>query len=66
MKRPKFGTTKVVFGAPMRALEDENTRRFSARIEEAVTELGDESLTDFWTARQRTARNQSTKLTGPE
>ena len=66
MKRPKVGTTKVVFGAPMRALEDENTRRFSTRIEAAVTELGDESLTDFWTARQRTARNQSTKLTGPE
>ena len=66
MKRPKIGTTKVVFGAPMRALENENTRRFSTRIEAEVTELGDESLTDFWTARKRSARNESTKLTGPE
>jgi 1-acyl-sn-glycerol-3-phosphate acyltransferase len=66
MKRPKAGTTKVVFGHPLRAGEDENTRRFSARIEAAVTALGDESLTDFWTARQRAARQESPRLTGPE
>ncbi|MFZ9425905.1 MAG: lysophospholipid acyltransferase family protein [Ilumatobacteraceae bacterium] len=66
MKRPKRGTTKVVFGRPMRADESENTRRFSARIEHAVTTLGDESLTDFWSSRQRSARQQSPKLTGPE
>ena len=66
MKRPKLGTTKVVFGQPLRALDEENTRRFSARIEAAVSELGDESLTDFWTARQRSARKENTKLTGPE
>ena len=66
MKRPKAGTTKVVFGHPLTANGDENTRRFSARIEAAVTALGDESLTDFWTARQRAARQQSPSLTGPE
>ncbi|MEN9803672.1 MAG: hypothetical protein RIS41_519 [Actinomycetota bacterium] len=66
MKRPKAGTTKVVFGHPLRADEGENTRRFSARIEAAVTALGDESLTDFWTARQRAARQESPRLTGPE
>lgn len=66
MKRPKVGTTKVVFGHPMRVLEGENTRRFSARIESAVTALGDESLTDYWTARQRAARQESPALTGPD
>jgi 1-acyl-sn-glycerol-3-phosphate acyltransferase len=30
----------VTFGAPLRALEDENIRRFGTRIEEAVAELG--------------------------
>lgn len=66
MKRPKRGTTKVVFGHPMRAEEDENTRRFSARIEQAVTLLGDESLTDFWSSRRRAARRENPALTGPE
>ena len=66
MKRPKRGTTKVVFGLPLRAEEGENTRRFSARIERAVTTLGDESLTDYWSSRRRAARQQSPRLTGPE
>lgn len=66
MKRPRAGTTKVVFGHPLRVEEGENTRRFSARIEAAVTALGDESLTDYWTARQRAARRESPALTGPE
>ena len=66
MKRPKPGSTKVVFGAPLWPLEGESTRRFNARIEAAVTELGDEALTDFWTARQRAAAGTNPKLTGPE
>ena len=66
MKRPKPGKTKVVFGSPLRPTEHESTRRFSARIEAAVTALGDEVLTDFWTARQRAATGTSPKLTGPE
>ena len=49
MKRPKPGKTKVVFGAPLQPVEGESTRRFNARIEAAVTTLGDEALTDFWT-----------------
>jgi len=64
--RLKAGTTKVVFGHPMRPVEGESTRRFSARIEAAVTALGDETLTDFWTARQNAARQTSPSLTGPE
>lgn len=66
MSRPRPGTTKVVFGHPMTAFDGENTRRFSARIEAAVTALGDESLTDYWTARRRAARQESPKLTGPD
>ena len=66
MKRPKPGKSKVVFGSPMRPIEGESTRRFNARIEAAVTALGDEVLTDFWTARQRSAAGTSPKLTGPE
>lgn len=66
MKRPKPGRTKVVFGAPLRPIEGENTRRFNARIEAAVTRLGDEALTDYWTASKRAARGSSPKLTGPE
>ena len=66
MKRPKVGTTTVVFGHPITQRDDENTRRFSARIEQAVTLLGDESLSDFWSARRRAATGDNPKLTGPE
>jgi 1-acyl-sn-glycerol-3-phosphate acyltransferase len=66
MKRPKPGRTKVVFGAPLYPEEGENTRRFNARIEAAVTRLGDEALTDYWTATKRAARGTSPSLTGPE
>lgn len=66
MKRPKPGKSKVVFGAPLWPREGESTRRFNARIEAAVTELGDETLTDYWTSRQRAAKGTSPKLTGPE
>ncbi len=60
MKRPRPGRTTVVFGSPLHAEPDESTRRFGARIEHAVTVLGDEALTDFWTARRpRRGRHQS-------
>jgi 1-acyl-sn-glycerol-3-phosphate acyltransferase len=66
MTRPRPGRTKVVFGAPLRQSDDENTRRFNSRIEAAVTRLGDEALTDYWTASRRAASGDSPKLTGPE
>ncbi len=66
MKRPKPGRTKVVFGAPLRPTDGENTRRFNSRIEAAVSRLGDEALTDYWTATKRAADGLSPKLTGPE
>jgi 1-acyl-sn-glycerol-3-phosphate acyltransferase len=66
MKRPKPGNTKVVFGSPLYPEDGENTRRFNTRIEAAVTALGDEALTDFWTARRRAAEGTNPRLTGPE
>ena len=66
MKRPKPGRTKVIFGAPLHPGPDDNTRRFNARIETAVTRLGDEAITDYWTASQRAAAGTSPRLTGPE
>ena len=66
MKRPKPGKTKVVFGSPLIPGDKESTRRFSARIEAAVTTLADEALTDAWTARRRAAAGASPRLTGPE
>jgi 1-acyl-sn-glycerol-3-phosphate acyltransferase len=66
MKRPKRGHTRIVFGAPLFPDDNENTRRYNERIERAVTLLGDESTTDFWTARRRAASGNSTPLTGPD
>jgi 1-acyl-sn-glycerol-3-phosphate acyltransferase len=66
MKRPKPGRTKVIFGAPLWPADGENTRRFNARIEAAVTTLGDEALTDYWTARRRASTRTSPGLRGPE
>lgn len=66
MKRPKPGRTRVIFGAPISPADGENTRRFNARIEAAVTRLGDEAITDYWTATRRAASGTNPKLTGPE
>ena len=66
MKRPKPGKTTVTFGAPLWPAGDESTRHFNERIEQAVTVLGDETLSDWWSARQRAARGASPALTGPE
>ena len=53
------GRTTVVFGTPLTPDDGENTRRFNERIEAAVTRLGDESLTDYWTASRNAARGTS-------
>lgn len=66
MRRLKPGRTRVIFGKPLRQREDENTRRFNARIEAAVTRLGDEAITDYWTATKRAADGTNPPLTGPE
>jgi len=60
------GRTSVLFGAPLTAADDENTRRFNERIEAAVTRLGDETLTDWWTASRNAAGGRNPKLSGPD
>lgn len=66
MKRPKPGRTRVTFGRPLQPGDGENTRRFNARIETAVTALGDESTNDYWTAATRKAAGKNPSLSGPE
>jgi 1-acyl-sn-glycerol-3-phosphate acyltransferase len=66
MKRPKPGKTTVTFGAPLSPEDGESTRHFNDRIEHAVTVLGDETLTDWWSARRRAAQRANPALTGPE
>jgi 1-acyl-sn-glycerol-3-phosphate acyltransferase len=65
MNRPKPGRTKVTFGAPMWPREGEDARRFGDRIEATVAVLGDEAISDWWSARQRAAAGQTPALTGP-
>ena len=65
MKRPKPGNSKVVFGAPLWQEDGENTRRFNARIEAAVTALGDEALTDSRTAVRNAAAGRTRSSPAP-
>ena len=65
MKWPKPGRTTVTFGSPLWPEDGESTRRYNERIEHAVTVLGDETLTDWWSARQRSACAASPAPTGP-
>jgi len=58
-------TTTITFGLPLRPREDENARRFGARIEAAIATLADETDSDWWTARQRAAAGTTPALQGP-
>lgn len=60
------GRTTVLFGTPLTAVDGENTRRFNQRVEDAVTRLGDETLTDWWTATRNAASGNNPKLSGPD
>jgi hypothetical protein len=64
-KRLKPGRTRITFGAPLVMSADENVRRFGDRIEQAVATLGDEALSDWWSARQRAAAGATPTLGGP-
>lgn len=64
--RLRPGKVEVHFGAPLRPGEEEDARRFSARIEAAVGLLADEAESDFWTARTRAAGGEETPFRGPE
>lgn len=65
MRRPRPGRTRVVFGRPIRPLPDESTRRLNQRIETAVAQLAEESVTDAWSAARATAQGTLPDRTGP-
>ncbi len=65
-KKLSPGRTTVLFGTPLTAGDGENTRRFNERIEAAVGRLGDETLTDWWTASLNAGTGRSPKLSGPD
>ena len=66
MKYPKPAHTRLTFGHPMAATEDESSTAFNDRIEAAVAALADESTTDWWAARQRVHARSTPSLTGPD
>ena len=64
--RLKRGQTVVTFGHALLLGEDEDYREFSGRIEAAISALGDEAQTDWWSARQRAHASTTPSLAGPE
>ena len=62
---PKRHKTIVTFGDPIMVTDDDNARELTVRIEAAVTLLGDEQRSDWWTARRLAASGTSTSLSGP-
>ncbi len=62
---PKLSITRIVFGAPTLAREDEDSRRFAARIETEVAALGDEGRTDWYQARKRVHAGETVSMRGP-
>ncbi|MGH9188701.1 MAG: lysophospholipid acyltransferase family protein [Acidimicrobiales bacterium] len=56
----------ITFGSPMTPNADEDSRRFSSRIEAAVAALADEQATDWWSARQRAAAGSTSAIAGPD
>lgn len=59
---PRPGKTTVTFGRPLRG---DNARKLAVEVEAAIEALGDESSSDWWSARRRAARKASPSLTGP-
>jgi 1-acyl-sn-glycerol-3-phosphate acyltransferase len=66
MKYPKPARTRVTFGHPLRAEDDESSLHLNQRIEAAVSALADESTTDWWAARRRVHAGATPALTGPD
>lgn len=62
---PRPSPTTITFGTPLRPREDEDSRRFAARIEQTVATLADEQVTDWWTARRRAHADETPSLQGP-
>ncbi len=63
--RVRPGETEVRFGDALWPAEGEDARRFALRIEQAVALLADEAETDWWSARLRAAKGETTAFRGP-
>lgn len=59
------GSTRVCVGRPLWPHEHENARRLSTSLEAAVAALADETATDWWSARRRSAAGRTPGLGGP-
>jgi 1-acyl-sn-glycerol-3-phosphate acyltransferase len=62
---PQPSSTTITFGAPLRPTEDEDSRKFAARIEAAVAALADEARVGWWQSRQRAHAATTPSLQAP-
>ncbi|MFZ4519907.1 MAG: lysophospholipid acyltransferase family protein [Microthrixaceae bacterium] len=62
---PRPGTVVVNIGTPLRPAEGEDARRFAVRVDAAVAELADETVSDWWSARRRAHDGTTPSLRGP-
>jgi 1-acyl-sn-glycerol-3-phosphate acyltransferase len=64
---PKSGRPpiRVRYGQPLHPREGETHQELSLRMQQAIAELFDEDRTSWWQARQRAARAETPKLSGP-
>jgi len=62
---PRVSATTVAFGDPLVPAEQDNARRFAARVEVAVAALADECATDWYQARRRAHAGTTPGLGGP-
>ncbi|NNF55030.1 MAG: 1-acyl-sn-glycerol-3-phosphate acyltransferase [Acidimicrobiales bacterium] len=63
---PTRSRCAVVFGKPLRSLENEDAREFAKRIETTVNELAEEFSSGWWQARKKAHAGTVDELTGPE
>ena len=63
---PTPSSTVVTFGDPLTPAVGEDSRRFAARIEDAVAALADETATNWYEARVRAHQRANPTLAGPE
>jgi len=63
--RPGRPPIRVRYGQPLHPREGETHQELSLRMQQAIAELFDEDRTTWWQARQRAARDETPKLSGP-
>jgi 1-acyl-sn-glycerol-3-phosphate acyltransferase len=64
MPRPE--QVVINMGTPLWPDDGEDARRFAVRLESTIAALGDETATDWWSARTRAHAGETPGLQGPE